>query len=59
MKNILLLLLVLTSMFANIGKVTAIKGDVLIQRNSQEFLAKLGTIIENKDTIQTSLHTIS
>jgi len=52
-KSILLLFLLLTSMFANIGKITAIKGEVLIQRDSQDFLVKLGTELKKSDTIKT------
>jgi len=53
LKNILFILLITTSIFANIGKITAIKGDVLIERNSQIFSAKLGMFVEQNDTVKT------
>jgi len=50
------MLLLVTMVYSNIAKVTAIKGDVLIQRASGEMLAKLGMVIENKDTIKTKIN---
>jgi len=53
-KLFIILLLLVSSLFANIAKVTAIKGEVIIQRDSQKIFAKLGTIIEDKDSIKTN-----
>ena len=53
-KLFIILLLLVSSLFANIAKVTAIKGEVIIQRDSQKIFAKLGTIIEDNDIITTT-----
>ena len=55
MKILLLTMLLLVSnLLANIGKVTAIKGDVSIARDTKILPVTLGFIIEEKDQITTS-----
>jgi hypothetical protein len=55
MKYLLLFLLFLsTSLFANIGKITALKGDASIIRDAQTLIPKTGFIIEKNDKINTS-----
>jgi tRNA-binding EMAP/Myf-like protein len=52
MKKILLILTLLSvTVFANVGKITAIKGDVVIKRDTKEIVAKVGSILELKDSV--------
>ena len=54
MKKLLILLLLLhVTLFASIGTIAAMRGDVKIERNAQKIEAKIGTKIEKKDTILT------
>lgn len=54
MKKILLLLCILSvSLFANIGKITALRGDVIIQRDTKQIKAKVGSTLDLKDTLIT------
>jgi len=54
MKIILLsLLLFVSTLFGNVGKISALSGEVSITRDSQNILAKIGTIINEKDKITT------
>lgn len=50
----ILFLLLPLFLYANIGKITSIRGDVQIQRDSQKIKAKLGTTLEKNDFIKTS-----
>jgi flagellar biogenesis protein FliO len=52
-KLLLLLLLSSTLLLANVGKITAIKGDVVVTRDTKELPAKVGFILELKDTVIT------
>jgi len=54
MKKYLLLLLLPILAFANIGKITALKGNVTIKRGSEVINAKAGTTLEKHDFISTS-----
>lgn len=55
MKALLLICLLLSGVaFASVGKVTSVKGDVTLTRDSGEILVKTGLSIEEKDTISTS-----
>lgn len=54
MKNLLLILLLTTAVFGNIGKITAVKGNVTIERESSKLTAKVGDILEKKDKILTA-----
>ncbi|MEW6550695.1 MAG: FecR family protein [Campylobacterota bacterium] len=55
MKNVILLLFLLaTSLYANIGKISAFSGDVKIDRNTKLLNATVGFILEQKDTVKTS-----
>ena len=54
MKILLLsILLFTTSLFANIGKVTAVKGNAVVIRESKTINVNLGFLIEEKDQIKT------
>jgi len=54
MKKILLLLLLgITFSVANVGKITAVKGEVHIIRDNKQIVAQSGTILILKDKIQT------
>lgn len=53
MQIILSLMLLSISLFANIGKVSAVVGDASIQREDSKITAKVGTIIEEKDIVLT------
>lgn len=54
MKKIFLILLISTIYaFANVGKITAVKGEVYIVRDAQQIVAKSGSILELKDKVQT------
>jgi len=54
MKKILLfLLLSVTFVFANVGKITAVKGEVYILRDAQKIVATSGSILILKDQLQT------
>ncbi|MGB5867212.1 MAG: FecR family protein, partial [Arcobacteraceae bacterium] len=48
------LLLLATNLFANIGKVTAVNGDVTITRDTKNLPVSLGFLIEEKDQIKTA-----
>lgn len=50
----ILFLIMSTSLFASIGKITKIEGSVEIKRDTKSFLGKLGSTIEEKDTILTN-----
>lgn len=52
-KIFLLLLLGITFSVANVGKITAVKGEVHIIRDNKQIVAKSGTILILKDKIQT------
>ncbi len=53
MKKILLLLILTVSyLYANIGSITAVSGDVLIIRDSSKIKAKLNDIVQKNDTIK-------
>ncbi|BFU78369.1 hypothetical protein ALC152_15840 [Arcobacter sp. 15-2] len=55
MKIILLsLLLFVSTLFGNVGKITALSGDVSLTRDSKNIVAKIGTIINEKDLISTA-----
>jgi len=55
MKKTLLLLFILTNfLFASIGQITALVGDVKISRDSNTILAKLGEKLEKDDVINSS-----
>ncbi len=55
MKKILLLLFILANfLFASIGQITALVGDVKISRDSNTILAKLGEKLEKNDVINSS-----
>jgi len=54
MKKYLLLLLLPILSYANIGKITVLKGDVTIKRGSSLIAAKSGTPLEKKDFITTA-----
>jgi hypothetical protein len=55
MKKALFLLFILTNfLFANIGQITALVGDVKISRDSKTILAKLGEKLEKNDVINSA-----
>ncbi|WP_298753026.1 FecR family protein [uncultured Arcobacter sp.] len=55
MKKILLLLFILTNfLFASVGQITALVGDVKISRDSNTILAKLGEKLEKNDVINSA-----
>ncbi|RXJ80711.1 FecR family protein [Arcobacter sp. F2176] len=55
MKKILLLLFILANfLFASIGQITALVGDVKISRDSNTILAKLGEKLEKNDVINST-----
>ena len=53
MRVLLLILISSVFAFANVGKITAIKGKVFIDRDSKQITAKVGSILELKDKIVT------
>ena len=53
MKTLLIILLTSLSLFANIGKITGIKGEVYIDRDNDQIVAKVGSILELKDKVVT------
>jgi VCBS repeat-containing protein len=54
MKQLLLILIFFSSvLFAGVGKVVSVKGDVSIERGTQSIKAEIGTILELKDRIIT------
>ena len=54
MKKLLLILLIgITYTFANVGKITAVKGEVYIIRDTKQIVATSGSILELKDQVQT------
>ena len=54
MKKYLLLLVLPILMYANVGKITVLKGDVKIQRVDKTIQAKSGSTLEKNDFIKTS-----
>ncbi|WP_419764988.1 MAG: FecR family protein [Arcobacter sp.] len=55
MKKIIILLFILTNiLFASIGQITALVGEIKISRDSKELLAKLGEELEKNDVINSS-----
>ena len=54
MKRYLLLLLLPILAFANIGKITVLKGDVSITRGTKTLNAKIGSTLEKNDFIKTA-----
>ena len=54
---ILTLFLLTTTLFANIGKITAIKGDASVLRDSKSIPLNLGFILKQKDKITTGKNT--
>ena len=54
MKYILILILFTSSVFANIGQVTALKGKVEIIRDNETSLAKLGSKLKKSDILNSS-----
>ena len=54
MRFILLFLLTSICMFAEIAKVSAVVGNAKIQRNAKTIIVKIGTLVEEKDIVQTS-----
>lgn len=52
-KIFLLLILSITYSVANIGKITAVKGEVFIIRDAKQIIAKSGSILILKDQVQT------
>jgi len=53
MKKIVLLLFSISFLLASVAKITALKGDVVVVRNSDKITAKVGIDLEEKDTIKT------
>jgi len=53
MKTILFVVLMQLSLLANIGTIAAMKGDVSINRDAKDITAKMGSKIQNKDTLTT------
>jgi hypothetical protein len=53
MKNFLIILLLSTTLFANIGKVTAVRGDVSVQRDTTNLEATRGMIVKQQDMFLT------
>ena len=53
-KNIFLIILIFSlPLFANVGKIVALKGDVTIERENQSFVGKVGTEVFESDEIFT------
>ena len=52
-KFIFLLLILFSSLGANVGKITAVKGEVYIDRASKQIKAESGSILELKDKVVT------
>lgn len=50
---IVLLFLLVSSVFASVGKITALKGEVSILRGTKTIIPKVGTELELKDTVAT------
>jgi len=53
MKKLLLLFITITFAFSNVGKITALKGEVYIIRDSKQITAQTGSILILKDQIKT------
>ena len=53
MRSLLLLLLLILTLSANIGKVSATRGDVLIQRDVDELKVSRGMLVKEKDIVIT------
>ncbi len=53
MKKYMLLLLLPILAFANVGKITAIKGDILIKRDSKVIVATVGSQLQKNDFLST------
>ncbi len=54
MKKLVLIFASGVVVFASVGEMSAVKGDVKILRDNQEIIAQDGTVVEEKDVIQTS-----
>jgi hypothetical protein len=55
MKKVIFLLFILTNfLFASVGQITALKGEIKITRDSKTILAKLGEKLEKSDVINSS-----
>lgn len=55
MQKIIFTLLILTNfLFASIGQITALVGEIKISRDSKEFVAKLGEKLEKKDIVKST-----
>jgi len=55
MKKVIFLLFILTNfLFASVGQITALKGEIKISRDSNTILAKLGEKLEKSDVINSS-----
>ncbi|MEJ5168943.1 MAG: hypothetical protein WHU93_07225, partial [Arcobacteraceae bacterium] len=54
MKRVLLILFLNIYCFANVGKISALQGDVSIQRSNTSLQAVTGMILEEKDVLTTS-----
>jgi len=52
-KGFIILVLLTSSLFANVGKIVALKGDVSISREDKELLGEIGSIILESDEIYT------
>jgi len=53
MKKFLILMVLPILAFANVGKITVLKGDVQIKRSGEQITAKSGTTLEKNDFIST------
>jgi len=53
MKTLFLIIISTSVLFASVGKITSLKGEVYIDRNNQKIFAKVGSILEIKDHIIT------
>ncbi len=53
MKTLLLFLISSIIVLANVGKITSIKGEVYIERETKQISAKVGSILEVKDQVLT------
>ncbi len=55
MKKILIILItIMSTIYASIGTISAVRGEVNIFRSNNHFLVQKGTFVEEKDVIQTS-----
>ena len=56
MRISILFLMMMSFLFADIGRIAVAKGEVLIERVGQTILAKAGTKLEEQDKITTAAH---